>query len=327
MVKKLSPETLKYAKFLHKSRKKNGDKLLPSTIERYVETINPYMDKLVEKSNSQQDLINFINLTTKKSTNAVLYSAMKNYLLFLGYDKYDDEELFNKLKKPQIAANAFSSKRFIQSKVVSRYELRRLFESCEDDKEKLIFSLLYDTACRRNELMKIKFGDIEQKNPTKDSEDIKNGIFADVLLHGKGGKTRTVYLSKLSIDLINKLHQDQDETKYIVRLYKPNGELYASQTQSLYDFIVKKTEHTLNRHIHPHCFRHTKLTHLADEGADILGIQAYAGHEDITTSKIYIQISSFVGRRTFSKYSKPIIDDYEKTLGKEVRAEDNRAPV
>lgn len=308
MAQQLTSLSVDYADFLHKLRKSNGDKLLPSTIERYVENLNPYTEKL-GSFEDVDELIKYMNHQIKRRRSIVLHSAFRNYLIFLGYDIRDDEEIFTKLKSPPHNANAFSSKRFIQSKVLGRVELKRIFEGCTNDFEKMIFSVLYDTACRRTELLKIRIKDITFKKKGKDDEDMKNGVYADVLLHGKGGKTRTTCLSQISVDLIRKLHPIEEKERLLVEFRKHDGSLYKVQSQVLYRLVVDKGGRILNRHIHPHCFRHTCLTHLADNGMSALQIMSYAGHEDIRTSQIYIEISSFIGRRGYGQFGRPIIDE------------------
>lgn len=310
MSQKLTNLSVEYAEFLHKLRKPNGDKLLPATIERYVENFNPYSQKFAE-CESVDELIEFMNNEIRRRRSIVVYSAFRNYLIFLGYQPEKHDDVFMKLKTPPRTANAFSSKRFIQSKVLSRIELKKVFYSCKQDWKKMIFSVLYDTACRRAELLKIKMKDITFKKKAKDTDDISKGVYANVILHGKGGKSRTVCLSRLTVQLIERLYPDASDDDNLVVFRKPNGDLYKSQSQALYRLIVEQTSKALNRHVHPHCFRHTCLTHLADNGATALGIMAYAGHEDIKTSQIYIEISSYMGTRTYANFSQPIIDEDE----------------
>lgn len=307
MPQKLTSTTVSYQTFLLKLRKKNGDKLLPSTIERYVENLNPYSDKLKDMEISE--LIPFMNSMIKKRASLVLYSAFRNYLMFLGYDRVDNEDIFDKLKTPPMSANAFSSKRFIQSKILSRLELKKVFFGCKNDFERSMFSILYDTACRRSELLKMRMKDIVFKEVGKDDSEIADGVYADILIHGKGGKTRTCCLSKLSVELLKKRSLEPDSDDLIFEFQKIDGTPYQVQSQKLYETIVKTCDKILNRHVNPHAFRHSKLTHLADDGASVLGIMAYAGHEDIKTSQIYIEISSFIGTRMYAKYSRPIIDE------------------
>lgn len=307
MAQKLYETTIQYINFLKSYRKKNGENLLHSTIERYAEILNKYIPN-ISKMKDEDELIKFMNEEIKKRRSIVLFSAFRNYLIFKGMDQ--DGKKIKDLRTPNVNANAFNSKRFIQSKVLSRQELSTIYNECSNNFDKMIFSFLYDTACRRDELLSIKHKHIVVLDPEKPNEakDIKKGIYAKVLLHGKGSKTREVYLGMLSVNLYKSLFPKSKKDDLVFVILQPNGKPYKFQYQGLYDKIVRHCKSALDRHIHPHMFRHSRLTHLADEGADILGLKAYAGHEDVSTSQIYVEISTFVGKRLFSKFSRSIID-------------------
>ena len=57
----------------------------------------------------------------------------------------------------------------------------------------------------------------------------------------------------------------------------------------------------LNRELHPHMLRHSRLQHMADAGTDSFAIKYFAGHADITTSQIYIKSSKYQGKIAFDK--------------------------
>ncbi len=44
------------------------------------------------------------------------------------------------------------------------------------------------------------------------------------------------------------------------------------------------------RHLHPHLFRHSIAVHLLRGKADIRYIQAFLGHSDLDTTKIYLRL-------------------------------------
>jgi site-specific recombinase XerD len=44
------------------------------------------------------------------------------------------------------------------------------------------------------------------------------------------------------------------------------------------------------RHLHPHLFRHSIAVHLIRGGADIRHVQAFLGHADLNTTKIYLRM-------------------------------------
>lgn len=290
-----------FHKFLTVVRKKNGDNLLPITIEKYVYFVQEYYEKFKKFDGKIEELIEYMNSIVKQRPSVVIYSAFRMFIIFLGVDKKDD--LLKKLKAPEGNASAFRSKRFLQSKVLSRGELKRIFNESNDE-EKLIFSALYDTACRRHELCKVKYGDIVFR------DDMDN-IHAELNVLGKGSKSRVVYFSKTTCDLLKKVKGVMDKDDLVFVLYKKNGKPFKEQPQAMYDFIVNKTIKCIGRKMTPHCFRHTKLTHLADNGADVLGLQKYAGHDNISTIMIYLEISNRMGKITFENYSKDIVIEGE----------------
>lgn len=290
-----------YISFLKNVRKKNSDKLLPSTIERYCEFLNRHIDN-IHKFNDFESLLNYMNFQVKQSRSIVLYSAFRNYLKCIDIE---EEDVLNLLKTPQHNISALTSKRFLQSKVLSKEELKMIFSYTHNEMNKLLISMLYDTACRRDEIMKVRVCDIIIRTEEKD---INNGIFASLKVTGKGMKKREVYLSNTTMELYkNYINNNgiKDKDKVFV-FRKKDGSVCLCQNDMLYKRMRKIGKQILQRHLHPHMFRHTKITHMADEGADILSLAAYAGHEKPSTTQIYVEISSHRAYYAFAEYSKDI---------------------
>lgn len=289
--------------YLGKLKKKNGDKLLPKTIEEYLYYIEQYENKLQGKDG--EVLVEVMNNILKQKNNIVIYSAFKNYLAFTGIPK--DCDLARKLIKPEKTASAITSVRALQSKILSRQELKRIFNESNDE-TRLIFSFLYDTAVRRNELLNIKFGDIVYFNKDKD----KSNIYAKINVLGKGAKSRTVYIGKTTYDLLMKLRPEQNKDEKVFVFYDKGGNLLSKQDDKVYNIIKNNIKKILGRNFSTHNFRHTKLTHLSSKGSDILGVSKYAGHSGTAVTQVYIHASDSLGRNAFEKFSEEIGEDFDE---------------
>jgi len=256
--------------------------------------IGSYMEELLDKDG--ENLINQMNEILEQRNNIVIFSAFKNFAAYRGIPK--DSELMRKLTRPEKSASALNSVRFLQSKILSRQELRRIYNET-DDEIRMIFSFLYDTACRRNELLNIKFGDITFVNKEKDF----SNIYAKINVMGKGQKSRTVYLGKTSYDLLMKLRPEQNKEDRVFVFYDSKGEELKKQDDKLYNLVKGTIRKILGRNMSVHSMRHTCLSHFASNGSDVLGISKYAGHANLQTSLIYIHTSDRVGKITFQNFA------------------------
>lgn len=302
-----------FKKFLINERKRNGEKLMPSTLERYCDYIEPHFDNLekllsVKEFNGikiktiSEEIINYMNRYLKTSCNNILYSVFVLYLAYHDIDTSSRSGPHRELKKPKHYANSSNSIKFLQSKVLSREELRKLLTETTDDVMKYCFCGLYDTAARREEFLNIKFKDIKLMNPNTEEgkKEIDNGIYAKIRILGKGGKYRVVYLQRTSVSLLIKLFgTNWNPEDYVITFHKKNGEPTKNQDERLWSECVKISDEILGRKIHPHCFRHTRLTHMADKGATAPQLMAYAGHTEIKMVMVYVEISTTTAHKGF----------------------------
>ncbi len=168
------------------------------------------------------------------------------------------------------------------------------------ERDRMIFELLYGCGIRNSELVGIDMPDIHWKNDA-------------ILVRGKGRKQRYVPLG--------------DEAAHAIRAYLPLREqrLRAAGKAALIDAgplvtnlrargtarlttrsvgrIVKQIalSRGLPADVHPHTLRHAFGTHMLEEGADLRAIQEMLGHERLSTTQRYTQLTTGQVQRVYDE--------------------------
>lgn len=144
----------------------------------------------------------------------------------------------------------------------------------------LLLTLLYDSAARVSEIIKVKIGEIRTKEP------------CSILLHGKGNKNRYVPLSSKTGELLRYYlkHNSLDDEKCSCQLLFTNnrgeqltraGVIYI--LQKYVNMVRNETPNLIPEPFSPHCLRHSKAMHLLKSGVPLIYIRDFLGHSQITT--------------------------------------------
>jgi integrase/recombinase XerC len=175
-------------------------------------------------------------------------------------------------------------------------EMNRVVESADNEgaawpeRDKVIFELLYGCGIRNAELVGIDLKDIHWANEA-------------ILVRGKGRKERYMPLGDAAAQALRaylpmraeKLAaanggrgKEAEALLLNVRL-RGSGRL---TTRSV-GRIVKRIAlaHGLPADVHPHTLRHAFGTHMLEEGADLRAIQELLGHERLSTTQRYTQLT------------------------------------
>ena len=148
-----------------------------------------------------------------------------------------------------------------------------MIDSADNQKSRLIISLLYSTGLRVSELVNLKVDDVN---------------FADKsgwVRHGKGAKDRLFVLSENVAKEIQEYLQGKEQ-KFIFSKDEP---LTTRNIQK----IIKGTKirASISKRVTPHTLRHSFATHLLEQGTDIRLIQTLLGHSSLSTTQLYTHIS------------------------------------
>jgi integrase/recombinase XerC len=151
------------------------------------------------------------------------------------------------------------------------------------ERDRLMFELLYGCGIRNSELVGINLDDIRLSNEA-------------ILIRGKGKKERYVPFgnsvkSALAAYLPMRLQMLAARKKNTNALLvnRRGGRLTTRSAGR----IVKKiaVAKGLPPDVHPHTLRHAFGTHMLEEGADLRAIQEMLGHERLSTTQRYTQLS------------------------------------
>jgi integrase/recombinase XerC len=151
------------------------------------------------------------------------------------------------------------------------------------ERDRAIFELLYGCGLRNSELVGIDLGDI----------DGANGV---LLIRGKGKKQRYVPLEGAAAEALTAYRAARQkvlqETRAGTRRLFINRRGGPLTTRSV-GRIVKQiaVASGLPPDLHPHTLRHAFGTHMLSEGADLRAIQELLGHESLSTTQKYTQLS------------------------------------
>ena len=163
------------------------------------------------------------------------------------------------------------------------------------ERDQVILELLYGCGIRNSELIGINLDDIRWSNEM-------------ILVRGKGRKERYVPFG--------------DSAKCAVQNYLPARQRVLGETRRTAEKallinlrgqrlttrsvgrIVKQiaVARGLSPDVHPHTLRHAFGTHMLEEGADLRAIQEMLGHERLSTTQRYTQLTV-----------KHVMDVYDKT--------------
>jgi len=151
------------------------------------------------------------------------------------------------------------------------------------ERDRLLLELLYGCGIRNSELIGINL------------EDVRVSAEA-ILIRGKGKKERYVPFGGAAAQALSgylpvrqKLLADKRKSTGALLVNHRGGRL---TTRSV-GRIVKKiaVAKGLSPDVHPHTLRHAFGTHMLEEGADLRAIQELLGHERLSTTQRYTQLS------------------------------------
>jgi len=163
--------------------------------------------------------------------------------------------------------------------VLSKEEVKKILNSIQNEKHRLMLSMVYGCGLRRNEVLNLTLFDVDRSRKLLR------------IRQSKGFKDRFVPLSDKLIEMID---------RYLLH-YRPEKYLFEGQYRgtkysetSLEKIFRRAFERAgINKQdITLHGLRHSYATHLLESGTDLRYIQELLGHKSSRTTEIYTHVTT-----------------------------------
>jgi len=230
-----------------------------------------------------------------KASAARALASIRSWFKWLARAGYVDKNVASLVATPRLPKHL--------PRVPSIEEMNRVVDSVDEDaaswpaRDRAILEMLYGCGIRNAELTGLNLKDIYWANEA-------------VLVRGKGQKQRyvplgdaaaqalRVYIAERTARLAAGGKAKGNATPALFLnlqlrgLGEPGGE--ARLTVRSVGRIVKRIAilRGLSADVHPHTLRHAFGTHLLEEGADLRAIQELLGHERLSTTQRYTQLTT-----------------------------------
>lgn len=278
--------------------------LQDQTLKAYSSDITNFFNYINKDTIEQIDILNYINylFDEKKLKDRSIKRkiiSLKIYFNFLEDNSIIKNNPFTKLKFK------FKQEKKLP-KTLQKNEVKKLLETVYDELNSSItpykkfetirnislLEILISTGIRIQEASSITLNDISLQEKT-------------IIIHGKGRKERQLFilnkyvLSSLKNWLtIRKTSSPKCNNIFINKYGNP---LSIHSIENI--FRKYKTLSNINIKATPHYLRHTFATNLLTNGADLRSVQEILGHSSISTTQIYLEISSNRKKQVLQKYN------------------------
>ena len=235
---------------------------------------------------------------------ARILSGVRSFYRFLTLEKEVEQDPTELLESPQIGKHL--------PEVLSVEEIDSIINVIDVSKpegirDRAIIEVLYGCGLRISELCNLRISQLYLEDKY-------------IRVKGKGSKERLVPIEGVAIDRVREWLVTRMGYKV-----KPSEEdyVFVSLTRgsrlsriSLFVYIKDDAERAgIKKNISPHTFRHSFATHLLEGGANLRAIQMMLGHEDISTTEIYMHIDK-------SKLRTEILEHHPRNILYEERKND-----
>ena len=240
------------------------------TLRNYLEC-NKQLFKFTKKAPediTEDDVKKYIatNLSDKSASSIIVFLSAIRY----AYSSILKKDITISIKRPK------KEKRL--PVVLTKNETKKILNSLQNKKSKLMISLMYACGFRVSELVNLK---------------IDNFDFYEKIGHVRQGKGKKDRIFNIPLFLEKDLKEYAEKQKKQGQEYLFSGSKGALSSRNIQKIVSKAANKAgIKKPVHCHTLRHSFATHLLEAGTDIRKIQELLGHSDLSTTQIYTHIST-----------------------------------
>jgi site-specific recombinase XerD len=256
-----------------------------STIETYCGILRVFLKTVYKRPESiTQRMVEdyLLKLQSTKTKRQTIYTLQKFYRLVMNMPGHLDKLIIPKQEK------------FVPT-VLNIQEIFKIFGAIDNLKQRACLQLIYACGLRIGEVVNIKIADIDG---------VKKQLH---IRQAKGAKDRIVPIPDETIMLLREYY----------KVYKPTNYLFAGQIHSQYSersiqqtFKAACKRAGIRKYVTVHSLRHSRATHLVDNGVDMSLIQKFLGHSNIkTTVDFYLHTSIATMQDIFARVDSKLLNN------------------
>ncbi len=251
------------------------------------------------------DLREFLNyLENRKLGDTTIRRKLATLKVF--YSFLENEDLIKISPTRKLQKKYRTRKRL--PRVMSNDEIRRLLASAyscyktENNRsgfryfkrlrDLVILEVLFSIGIRIDELVRLTLDDINLQQ-------------GSLIISGKGRKERLLFISNSEVLTLLRQYlkcrerMSPDTNSLLLNRFR--RQLSVHSIGHIFQEYCKRAG--ISRHYTPHCLRHTMATMLMENGADVRSVQEILGHSRISTTEIYLSVSTQRRKEVLSKFN------------------------
>jgi site-specific recombinase XerD len=268
--------------------------LSPRTVQEYDKDLKVFFDYFTPYLEADltlggidertiREFLTHLKMDRKYSARAVnrKLACLKAYFRFLEKERYIGRSPMTDIKSLKMPKQL--------PKVLSQHEVDALLQKAGEHtdakrgrdftfkRDRAIMELFYATGMRISELTGLNLEDV----------DLANRV---IRVTGKGNKQRLVILNRTASDALKDYLEARkapiEKALFLNRLHR---RISNRAVEYLFKRMLGHT--SIQKQASPHTLRHSFATHLLEGGADLVTIKELLGHESLSTTQVYTNIS------------------------------------